>query len=109
LFSQEKYPPQHPPQGGACGGSFSSDINDVADISEKNGPGAEKTYTPLSRATRKQLADLARAHADELRQGGADVDLRAVEAFIRERVEAAVEDPEQIEPEVATITEMLFQ
>jgi hypothetical protein len=81
----------------------------VTDISGKNGSGARKGYTGLSWATQEQLADYARAHADELRQGGAEVDLDAVESFVRKRVEAAVGDPEQVEPEVITIMEMLFQ
>jgi hypothetical protein len=81
----------------------------VADISGKNGSGAGKSCAGLSSGTRKQLADYARAHADELRQGGAEVDLDAVESFVRKRVEAAVGDPEQVEPEVVTIMEMLFQ
>jgi hypothetical protein len=63
----------------------------------------------LSRATRSQLASLARAHADDLRQGGADLDLGEIETFIRERVEAAVGNPDQVEPEVAITTEMVFQ
>jgi hypothetical protein len=74
---------------------------------------AEKAYTRaasgLSHATRRQLADYARAHTDELRQGGAEVNLGAIEAFIRERVIHAGVDSEQVEPEVATITGMLFQ
>jgi Protein of unknown function (DUF3631) len=63
----------------------------------------------LSRATRKQLVDLARAHADSLRQGAAALDLDTVETFVRERIKAAIGDPDQVEPEVATIMGMLFQ
>ena len=81
----------------------------MTDISGKNGAGARKTHTGLSSATRKQLADYARAHADELRQGGAEVDLDAVETFVRKRVEAAVGGSEQVEPEIVTIMEMLLQ
>jgi putative DNA primase/helicase len=69
----------------------------------------EALATTLSRGTREQLASLARTRADSLRQGAADLNLDAIEAFVRERVEAAVDDPDQIEPEVATIMDMLFQ
>jgi hypothetical protein len=55
-----------------------------------------------------QLADYARAHADELCQGGAELDLREVEGFIRERVKAGGVDASQVEQEVAVVTEMLF-
>jgi Protein of unknown function (DUF3631) len=99
----------HPSQAPACDGRNPCNNNDVTDISGKNGSGAEKGYIGLSSATRKQLADYARAHANKLRQGGTEVDLEAVESFVRNRVEAAVGDPEQVEPEVVTIMEMLFQ
>jgi hypothetical protein len=46
------------------------------------------------------LADLAHANLGE-------ADFGALEAFVRERVKAAIADPDQVESEVATITEML--
>jgi hypothetical protein len=110
LISHDNHPSHHPSQAPACDGRNPCNNNDVTDISGKNGSGAEKGYIGLSSATRKQLADYARAHANKLRQGGGtEVDLEAVESFIRNRVEAAVGDPEQVEPEVVTIMEMLFQ
>jgi hypothetical protein len=109
LFAHDNHPSHHPSQAPACDGRKPFNNNDVTDILGKNGSGARKGYTGLSWATRKQLADYARAHADELRQDGAEVDLDAVESFVRKRVEAAIGDPEQVEPEVITIMEMLFQ
>src|SRR5262245_613338 len=66
-FSVSTSPPTSPhvETGKLCG------INDVEVWKPKNGTGAQKTYTGLSSATRKQLADYARARADSLRQGGA--------------------------------------
>jgi Protein of unknown function (DUF3631) len=84
-------------------------INDVEDISGKSGSEARKGYTGLSSAARKQLADYAGAHADALRQGGAEIDFGAIEAFIRERVMHAEVDPEQVEAEVSSVMDMLFQ
>jgi hypothetical protein len=75
----------------------------VAD--EKGGPAANGA---LSRATRSQLASLARAHADDIRRG-TEVDLGAVEALVRGRVEAAGVDPEQVETEVAAVMRLVFQ
>jgi hypothetical protein len=109
LISHDNHPSLHPSQAPACDGRKPFNNNDVTDISGKNGAGARKTHTGLSSATRKQLADYARAHADELRQGGAEVDLDAVETFVRKRVEAAVGGSEQVEPEIVTIMEMLLQ
>jgi hypothetical protein len=63
----------------------------------------------LSPATRRQLADLARARAELLRQGGAELDMGKLEAFLRDRVQAAGIDSDQVELEVAAITDMLLQ
>jgi hypothetical protein len=109
LISQDFHPPRHPPQAPPCGGGKPFNIKDVADISEKNGSEAKKTYTGLSWAARRQLADYARAQADELRRGGAKVNLGAIEAFVRERVEAAVGDLEQVEPEVERVMAEVFR
>jgi hypothetical protein len=63
----------------------------------------------LSWAARRQLADYARAHADEPRQGGAEVGLGAIEAFVRERVEAAVGDPELVAQEFERVMAEVFR
>jgi hypothetical protein len=81
----------------------------VPDISGKSGSEAKKTYTGLSSATRRQLADYARAHADDLRQGGAELDLTQVEAFVRDRVQAAGIRPEQVELEVEQVMVEVFR
>ena len=109
LFSHDFHPSPHPSSGDDGDGRKPCNNNEVTAVTGKNGSEARKTYTGLSSATRRQLADYARAHADSLRQGGAEIDLGAIEAFVRERVMHAGVDPEQVEPEVATITEMLFQ
>jgi 5S rRNA maturation endonuclease (ribonuclease M5) len=81
-------------------------VTPVTPVTPLAGNGSAKG---LSSGTRRQLADLARAHADSLRHGGADLNLDAIEGFVRERVEAAGTDPDQVEPEVGAIMGMLFQ
>jgi hypothetical protein len=63
----------------------------------------------LSNGARRQLADLARALAEEQRQGGAEVDMGKIAAFVRGRIQAAGVAPDQVELEVAAITDMLLQ
>ena len=117
LFSQDFSTSTSPPTPPHVEVGKPFDNNVVEDVADKNGVRVKKediapcggNGAGLSRATRRQLADYALAHVDELRQGGAEVDLDAVESFIRKRVEAAVDDPEQVEPEIVTIMEMLFQ
>jgi len=63
----------------------------------------------LSYGTRRQLADLALARADDLRQGGAELDLTQVEAFVRDRVQAAGIRPEQVALEVEQVMTEVFR
>jgi Protein of unknown function (DUF3631) len=109
LFSHDFHPSHHPSQAPPCDGRKPFNNNDVTDMSGNNGSEAGKGYTGLSSATRRQLAEYARAHADELRQGGAEVDLGVIEAFVRGRVMHAGVDPEQVEPEVERVMGEVFR
>ena len=86
----------------ANGGHCSGIADGKGSIGDRNGAG-------LSNGARRQLADLARALAEELRQGGAELDMGKLKAVIRDRVQAAGIDSDQVEAEIAIITDMMFQ